>query len=119
MPSWGAPLKAPLRAIRGVARVARSPQYALRLAIRQVLMGLGIGFFMPIVALLIPTIEGLVKAYVDAEVKRKLEEERKTFYAEVSKEFQFTERGMYREPVPVPKGLQFDERRMYRELVPE
>lgn len=80
-----------------LVRAAQNPQMALRMAIRQVLMSLGISFILPIISLAIPLIQAGMKAYIDAEIKRKLEGERKTLYSEIRKNMTAEDRQLLNE----------------------
>ena len=71
-------LRTGFRAVRAIS----NPMMALRMAIQQVLMSLGVSFLMPLLSLAIPLIQAAVKAYIDAEIKRKKDEERANLYRE-------------------------------------
>lgn len=104
MPVWGAPLKQALRgkfrlAIRG-ARAVQNPMAALRMAMMQVLATMGMSFLMPLVSVIIPMIQTAIKIYVDNEIKRRFEEERKKLYTEVYSMLTEQDRALFRELVP-------------------
>ena len=78
--------------VGSVVRAVRSPQaaasFGIRLALRQALSQLAmtalLPFIFPLISMLImPFIQKIIKDYFDAELKRRLEDERRQTLAEV------------------------------------
>ncbi len=96
MPVWGKPLKTGVGAVRAM----RNPRSMVRFGARRVLGLLGLSslspLLMPLISILLPTIQAIIKAYADAEIKRRLEEERKAVYSNVYQ----MDAQVYREMVP-------------------
>ncbi len=88
----------------GAVRAMRSPRSMVRFGARQVLGLLGLSsltpLLMPLISMLIPTVQAMIKAYVDAELKRRLEEERTKMYNEVFAAMNQQDRELFRELVP-------------------
>jgi hypothetical protein len=99
MPTWGKPLRKGIK----LMKVIQHPTQAVRFATREVLNVIGLTALTPIIGMILPivinSVQAAWKAYIDAEIKRRMDEERQKLVTEVYRSMSDEDRALFRSVV--------------------